>query len=247
MNCGLFNTGSTGATVTKVPSVGSITDFMSEFPEDFKMADPGDLLKDNDWMPDSEFWSLGSELAASDNFLEVFADLTDSCDGGLLFDGSVTPDIPPVASSAGPFSTIAADALKNEPATPEPSSIIPEPQVAAPVDEKCATKKRTASDAFSEASNCDHDDYTTKFKKPAVVTETILAGPSVEKHTSRRVKNNIASKQSRHNRKQKYVEMEDQVVILVAENEKLRKKAEKMEELTKEMKKILIERMMQKK
>ena len=84
--------GSTDATATKVPSVGSITgsitDFMSEFPEDFKMADPGDLLKDTDWMPDSEFWSLGSELAASDNFLEVFADLTDSCDGDLLFDVS---------------------------------------------------------------------------------------------------------------------------------------------------------------
>ena len=152
-----------------------------------------------------------------------------------------------MASSAGPFSTIAADALKNEPATPEPSSIIPAPQVAAPVDEKCATRKRTASDAFSEASNPDHDDYTTKFKKPTVVTETTLAGPSVEKHSSRRVKNNIASKQSRLNRKQKYVEMEDQAVILVEENKKLRKKAEKMEELTKEMKKILVERMVQKK
>jgi len=80
--------GSTDATSTKVPSVGSITDFMSEFPEDFKMADPGDLLKDNDWMPDSDFWSLGSELAASDNFLEVFADLTNSCDGDLLFNVS---------------------------------------------------------------------------------------------------------------------------------------------------------------
>ncbi|MRA76012.1 hypothetical protein GH890_31770, partial [Bacillus thuringiensis] len=45
------------------------------------------------------------------------------------------------------------------------------------------------------------------------------------KHKTRRVKNNLASKQSRQNRKQKYVEMEDQTLTLVAENEELRKKA----------------------
>lgn len=228
-----------------------MTEFESLLCGETNMVDAGDLLKDNTWIPDSDddLWSFGGGLAANDNFLEVFADLSDSCD--FLFEGSITPNIPPVATSAVPFSTLAEIASKNEPvasSSSEPLSVILPPQVATPVDKKCATKKRTVSEAFSsvlDSNNPDHDDYTAKFMKPAVIAETPVS--SVEKHSNRRVKNNVASRQSRLNRKQKYVDLDDQALKLVTENEELRKKAEKMEELTKEMKRILVEKMVQKK
>ena len=49
---------------------------------DTKMADVDDFLKEGIWSPDAgdDLWSFGSELATSDNFLEVFADLSNSCD-----------------------------------------------------------------------------------------------------------------------------------------------------------------------
>ena len=118
------------------------------------------------------------------------------------------------------------------------------------VEKNITVKKRAASESFSAASNSsntDHDDYTTKFKKPAVVTDVKPESSEKDKYNSRRVKNNVASKQSRLSRKQKYVDMDGEALRLEAENEELRRRAEKLEDLAKEMKRILIEKMVQKK
>ena len=119
-----------------------------------------------------------------------------------------------------------------------------------PVEKNITVKKRAASEAFSvasDSSNTDHDDYTTKVKKPLVVAEVKPEASDKDKYNRRRVKNNVASKQSRLSRKQKYVDMDGEALRLEAENEELRRRAEKLEELAKEMKRILIEKMVQKK
>ena len=59
-----------------------MSDLGKQLSLDTKMADVDDFLKEGIWSPDAGdvLWSFGSELATSDNFLEVFADLSNSCD-----------------------------------------------------------------------------------------------------------------------------------------------------------------------
>ena len=117
------------------------------------------------------------------------------------------------------------------------------------VEKNITVRKRAASEALSAVSDCnntDHDDYTTKFKKPSIVAELKPESSEKDKYNRRRVKNNVASKQSRLSRKQKYVDMDGEATRLEDENDKLRRRAEKLEELAQEMKRILIEKMVQK-
>ena len=67
-----------------------------------------------------------------------------------------------------------------------------------------------------------------------------------ERYVHRRQKNNVASKRSRETRKQKFVSMEQQAVELEADNERLELKITELEQLAKEMKEILIQRMVAK-
>lgn len=63
------------------------------------------------------------------------------------------------------------------------------------------------------------------------------------KYFERRKKNNVASKRSRETRKHHFIEMEAQADHLEEENERLRKRIEKLEQLTKQMKDVLVKRL----
>ena len=102
------------------------------------------------------------------------------------------------------------------------------------------------------ALGLDHDYFS---KKPRHEPEQVVVDPfeegsfspapkpqrSVEeKYRDRRIKNNIASRRSREIRKMKYSEMEGEAERLIGENERLREKIRLMEEMAKEMKASLI-------
>jgi len=57
------------------------------------------------------------------------------------------------------------------------------------------------------------------------------------------IKNNIASKRSREQRKQKFAEMDDEAEKLEIENERLRIKIVELEKMAKEMKAVLVAKM----
>jgi len=65
----------------------------------------------------------------------------------------------------------------------------------------------------------------------------------VDKQTIRRIKNNIASKRSREQRKTKLSEMEIEAETLIVRNEELRNKIVELEKLAKEMKELLVAKM----
>lgn len=67
--------------------------------------------------------------------------------------------------------------------------------------------------------------------------------PPLDKQSLRRLKNNVASKRSREQRKQKFVDMDKEAEELVIKNDKLRKKIVELEELAAEMKKVLVSKM----
>lgn len=83
------------------------------------------------------------------------------------------------------------------------------------------------SDVSSTTSMLDLDDLDTP----------------VDKQTIRRIKNNIASKRSREQRKTKLSEMETEAETLIVTNEKLRNKIVELEKLAKEMKELLVAKM----
>lgn len=85
------------------------------------------------------------------------------------------------------------------------------------------------------------------FKKPLPVTKSTHAlksacAPRAEPSTYRekRDKNNVASQRSRRMRKEKFVQMDEQVVVLETQNEAMRAKIEKMEALAKAMREALV-------
>lgn len=108
---------------------------------------------------------------------------------------------------------------------------------------------------IEETTSVDHD-YISKKARMAHATKSPDAAPANtrdiapnskvnpnEKYRYRRTKNNIASKRSRETRKMKYVEMEDEATRLVKENESLRERMGVLEQLAKEMKATLVEKL----
>lgn len=79
----------------------------------------------------------------------------------------------------------------------------------------------------------------TSEKQPEQQPQTVKNS----KYFERRKKNNIASKRSRETRKNRFTDMEVQANQLEEENEKLRKRIEKLEELTQQMKEVLVKRL----
>ncbi|XP_074648776.1 uncharacterized protein LOC141904144 [Tubulanus polymorphus] len=66
------------------------------------------------------------------------------------------------------------------------------------------------------------------------------------KYVERRIKNNIASRKSRQNRKNKFQLMEQQAVDLETENVRLKRQVKDMEETAKQMKKALVDHLAKK-
>lgn len=117
-------------------------------------------------------------------------------------------------------------------------------------------KKRKISETEEEglaAADLDHD-YITKIPRMSKVVvepaDEIVEekGKAPEKkYVERRIKNNIASKRSRYIRKMKFVELESEADRLIQENQKMRLKIEELEQLAKEMKSALINKLADKK
>ncbi|CAG5118528.1 unnamed protein product [Candidula unifasciata] len=66
---------------------------------------------------------------------------------------------------------------------------------------------------------------------------------TADKHTMRRIKNNVASKKSREQRKQKLSDLDQEAEMLVQANEQLRRKILELEKASKEMKAMLVSKM----
>jgi len=77
--------------------------------------------------------------------------------------------------------------------------------------------------------------------------ERSIISHSNTKYSDRRTKNNIASRKSRQNRKNKYVLMEQEALDLEAENVRLKDKVREMEEAARIMKKALVDHLASKK
>ncbi len=136
--------------------------------------------------------------------------------------------------------------------TAEVETVVPLPKVG-----RQATK-RTATQAFDDVAvvpvtpNPDHNDYISKEKKPRFSTSSIEEEDTNSmvstmtkdtKYFERRHKNNIASRRSRQSRKQKYTDMEQQVIDLEESNIALQNKVVELEKLTKSMKDILVKKL----
>lgn len=76
-----------------------------------------------------------------------------------------------------------------------------------------------------------------------VTSSTESTSTPVDKQSQRRIKNNVASKRSREQRKQKFVDMDQEAEELVVRNESLRKKIIELEALAKDMKVKLVAKM----
>jgi len=96
-------------------------------------------------------------------------------------------------------------------------------------------KKVAAATVESQDPSFDHD----------YVSQSTSSGraDNMDKQTARRIKNNIASKRSREQRKQKFAEMDDEAEKLEIENERLRIKIVELEKMAKEMKAVLVAKM----
>lgn len=101
-------------------------------------------------------------------------------------------------------------------------------------------------------SQLDHD-YSSKIKKKCVdsnveTAETqdasfVVEGDEPDKQSVRRMKNNVASKRSREQRKQKIADMDQEAEELITANEKLRLKISELEKLAQELKAQLVAKM----
>jgi len=130
------------------------------------------------------------------------------------------------------------------------------PATAKPTRKRKATgkPKATAIKTSMFEIAADHD-YTAKQQKlspPCEVKspQTATASGSgtgkakiENKQVVRRIKNNVASKRSREQRKAKVVEMDQEVEYLIGENERLRNSIVELEKSAKEMKAILVAKM----
>jgi len=94
-------------------------------------------------------------------------------------------------------------------------------------------RKRVASNV----SDCSEVSSTSSSFEPDEQAE------GLDKQSIRRIKNNIASKRSREQRKQKFVDMDNEAEELEKANEVLRNKIVELEKLAKEMKELLVAKM----
>ncbi|XP_013405675.1 uncharacterized protein LOC106170376 [Lingula anatina] len=120
------------------------------------------------------------------------------------------------------------------------------------------------SDSTDSNSTIDHDYSRGKKRKTDSVTSDIVtkrakvnsvasesdtesvittASGSNDRYGERRRKNNIASKRSREQRKNKYIEMEEEAVRLAKENSELQAKIELLEKATKDLKQVLVQKL----
>lgn len=99
---------------------------------------------------------------------------------------------------------------------------------------KCTTKRKRLSSTASDESEVSS---STSMIDQGEFDEI------VDKQSLRRIKNNIASKRSREQRKQKIVDMDSEAEQLIVANEALRKKIIELENLAKEMKELLVAKM----
>jgi hypothetical protein len=130
----------------------------------------------------------------------------------------------------------------------EPEMVVQETE--AVVAGECGKKRklaRTEEENGLSAADLDHEYSAKKPRTSTVTVEETTTSPGKKSTANRRIKNNIASKKSRYNRKLKFVEMESEAERLVQENEKMKLKIEELEELAKEMKAALINKLAEKK
>ncbi|KAH9494832.1 hypothetical protein Btru_017937 [Bulinus truncatus] len=98
------------------------------------------------------------------------------------------------------------------------------------------------------SQNCDQAVVSSRKSSDCVNNEFSLELPVEEngitdKQAVRRMKNNVASKRSREQRKQKFVEMDQEAEQLIIANENLRKKIVELELLAQQMKAELVAKM----
>lgn len=111
----------------------------------------------------------------------------------------------------------------------------------------------TSEDALKHGANRDNINkhkYIAKSTfiqcEPSTSSDSMfsLAEDTVaDKHTMRRIKNNVASKKSREQRKQKFADLDLEASVLIETNEKLRQKIIELEKASKEMKAMLVSKM----
>lgn len=134
--------------------------------------------------------------------------------------------------------------------------IVPEdvnPQIDHDYTAKHLRMSTTSEDALKHSNNSDNINKhksVAKAKfiqcKPSTSSDSMfsLAEDTVtDKHTMRRIKNNVASKKSREQRKQKFADLDLEASLLIEANEKLRQKIVELEKASKEMKAMLVSKM----
>lgn len=180
------------------------------------------------------------DLEASSDFLEHFTDLSTLFNVELM----ETADLVPVAIDAA----VEDKVFESVVSTASAATVVKE------------TLKRKCTSASIPP---DHSGYTVNETKRARVsssttTSDIYPDSDMEvepeapphskqnKYKERRRKNNIASRRSRETRKQKFSGMEGKAMELEASNAALRVRVTELEALAKEMKEILIQRMVAK-
>lgn len=154
--------------------------------------------------------------------------------------------------------------FRAEPITTPLPQTVTAPVAAKPCRKRKASKKSAAVKtslfeipAASTSSSPDHD-YSSKQARLSPPEESVKSvqpatscGPSTskaavtteDKQTIRRIKNNVASKRSREQRKAKFAEMDQEADYLTEENERLRGKIAELEKIAKEMKALLVAKM----
>ncbi|XP_062603338.1 uncharacterized protein LOC134265118 [Saccostrea cucullata] len=193
--------------------------------------------------------AMGSTFPG-DDFLNSFMDLSNFTDVQENEDKPELALTKPVINFAEPEPSPVVEFTAQQ----DEEMVVPETEEVITVE--CGKKrKRTVTDEEEglAAAGLDHD-YITK--KPRTSTVTVELGNETDedkatspdkKYVERRVKNNIASKRSRYVRKMKFVEMESEAERLVQENQRMRLKIEELEQLAKEMKAALINKLAEKK
>lgn len=193
--------------------------------------------------------AMGSTFPG-DDFLNSFIDLSNFAD---IQETESKPDFS-LAEPVISFDLPGLDVnLTAEPGTSD--LVVPEIEEKV-IPAECGKKRKFSETGEEEglaAADLDHD-YITKIPRMSKVVvepaDEIVGekGKAPEKkYVERRIKNNIASKRSRYIRKMKFVELESEADRLIQENQKMRLKIEELEQLAKEMKSALINKLADKK
>ena len=206
--------------------------------------------------------------AGGDNQQLDFFDLLDSAPevSPVFQDPSFSITPASVAPAFAPSSTVATKgASRKRKATSKPASGPVKTsmfEIPMPISEDTVSTTTTTIFNSPCSPELDHD-YTTKTKFVEVPTAGIaiktsheivsdepafevVAGTSkglTDKQSIRRHKNNVASKRSREQRKQKFSDLDREAEELVEKNEALRLKIAELEKIAREMKAVLVSKM----